>query len=1388
MPGRGHGRAGRGHRRARVGGPPPAGPVRRSIWPAMHPRLLELVEAHRSTHHLRQRPPPGRAPRHPAQRAGRRRRATSRRRREADAAASARAPRADELVKAHHGSLSPRAAAASSRTSSSGASCKGLVATSLARARHRHGRGRPRHPGRVARRGVAAACSASAGPATRWASPAGASSSPSTAPTWSRRRSWSQRMHDGLIEHTRYPRNPLDVLAQQIVAMVRARRVGGRRPRRAWCGASANFAELSDEVLANVLDLLAGRYPSDEFAELRPRIVWDRVAGTVRGRAGAQRLAVTSGGTIPDRGLFGVFLPDGTRVGELDEEMVYESRAGETFLLGASTWRIEDITHERVVVTPAPGQPGKMPFWHGDGPGRPLELGRAVGAFVREIRGRCPRPRRSTGLRTATASTSSPPANLLALPRRAGRGHRRRARRPHDRGRALPRRDRRLAGLHPLAVRRPGARAVGHGPAGPAGRAVGHRRRAACGATTASCCACPRPSTSCPLDELLIDPDEIDEHRRRRSCPTRRCSPSRFRECAARALLLPRRRPDRRTPLWQQRQRAADLLAVAASYPTSRSCSRPPASASTTCSTCRRCARCSPTCGRRQVRVVAGRHAAGVAVRPVAAVRLDRGLHVRGRRAAGRAAGRGAGARPRPAARPARRRGAARAARPGGARPTSSSSCSAWPTAAGPATPTRSTTCCALLGPLVALASSRPAPTRPTPRPRRRGRGSTQLVGRAPGHRRRPWPARSASPPPRTPPACATRSASPCPSGCRRPSPTRSTTRSPTWSPASPAPTVRSSPRQVAAALGVGARAGAAGARAARGRRAGWCGASSGPTARARVVRRRRAAPAPAPVAGRAAAARSSRSRPTALARFLPRVAGRRRRPAAASTPLVEALGVLQGAAVPASVLEADVLAARVARLPPGRPRRAVHRGRGGVGRAPAPLGAPRRPGAPAVPRPGRRCCVAPRRVDEAADRPVPVAEPVAATRCSAPTCADRRGASFWPDLVGRRRRPPASPTTTPPCSPRCGTWCGRARSPTTRSRRCARSWRRAGGARPRPGAVGAPLAAGRAPSAGAPTSAGPQLGSVLAASGPPAAAGRWSLVAPAARAPADGHRGGPRPALQLLERHGVLTREAALAEGVEGGFAGVYPVLKALEERGQVRRGYFVAGLGAAQFALPGAVDRLRAAREVGADAERQPPRRPRTVVLAATDPAQPYGAALPWPESAGRPARGPPAPSWCWSAASPSPTSSAAAGRSSCSPRPSTTRLGRRPRRHRRPAGGSAPPARDRPHRRRAGRRRRPTPTRCAPPASPTATGASSSAGAERRAGDTVPEGDTIHRTAARLRPALVGRPLVRFEAPRRLARGPSRARSSPVSRHGASTCSSTSTTAGPCRPTCA
>ncbi len=473
-----------------VSGPAAAGPARRSIWPAMHPRLLELVQAHRSTlifvnaRRLAERLAT-RLNELAAEQAGDGEATYT----GAEAVGTPPAPSSgggrgwgpdrgseatSELVKAHHGSISKERRLLIEDELKSGR-LKGLVATSSLELGIDMGAVdlvvQVESPGAVSR-GL-----------QRIGRAGHQVGEPSKGTLFPKHRSdlveaavVVERMHDGLIEHTRYPRNPLDVLAQQIVAVC-ALDEWPVDELKALVKGAANFAELSDEVFDSVLDLLAGRYPSDEFAELRPRIVWDRVDGVVRGRAGAQRLAVTSGGTIPDRGLFGVFLPDGTRVGELDEEMVYESRPGETFLLGASTWRIEDITHERVVVVPAPGQPGKMPFWHGDGPGRPLELGRALGRFVREVRAA---PAEQALERLADRNDLDPLAagNLLALPRRAGRGHRGGARRPHHRGRALPRRDRRLAGVRAVALRRPGPRPVGHGAAGPAGRAVGARRRA----------------------------------------------------------------------------------------------------------------------------------------------------------------------------------------------------------------------------------------------------------------------------------------------------------------------------------------------------------------------------------------------------------------------------------------------------------------------------------------------------------------------------------------------------------------------------------------------------------------------------------------------------------------------------------------------------------------------------------------------------------------------------------------------------------------------------------------------------------------------------------------------------------------------------------------------
>ncbi|HZH24432.1 MAG TPA: DEAD/DEAH box helicase, partial [Solirubrobacteraceae bacterium] len=193
----------------------------------------------------------------------------------------------------------------------------------------------------------------------------------------------AKRMREGLIERTVVPRNPLDVLAQQIVAIAASAETVAVDDLYALVLRTHSFAELGRAQLENVLDMLDGRYPSEEFGELRARIVWDRVGGTIRARKGARALAITNAGTIPDRGLFSVNLPDGRRVGELDEEMVYEARPGQVFLLGASSWRIEEITRDRVVVGPAPGVPGAVPFWKGDSVGRPRELGEAIGAFSR---------------------------------------------------------------------------------------------------------------------------------------------------------------------------------------------------------------------------------------------------------------------------------------------------------------------------------------------------------------------------------------------------------------------------------------------------------------------------------------------------------------------------------------------------------------------------------------------------------------------------------------------------------------------------------------------------------------------------------------------------------------------------------------------------------------------------------------------------------------------------------------------------------------------------------------------------------------------------------------------------------------------------------------------
>ncbi|HKH06898.1 MAG TPA: DEAD/DEAH box helicase [Acidimicrobiales bacterium] len=1241
-----------------VSGPAAAGPVRRSIWPSIHPRLLELVESHRSTlifvnarrlaerlatrlNELRLEGMEGEA------RGG-----------ENDGTS---VPEGEhELVKAHHGSLSRERRVQIEDELKSGR-LRGLVATSSLELGIDMGAVdlvvQVESPGAVSR-GLQRIGRAG----HRLGEPSRGKVFPKHRHDLLEAAVVVQRMTDGLIESTRYPRNPLDVLAQQIVAIV-ALEDWVVDDLAALVRRAAPFAELSDEVFEAVLDLLSGRYPSEEFAELRPRVVWDRVEGVVRARSGAQRLAVTNAGTIPDRGLFGVFLPDGTRVGELDEEMVYESRVGETFLLGATTWRINEITHERVVVTPAPGQPGKMPFWRGDGPGRPLELGRALGAFVREVRDD---PAAALDrLRTVHGLDERAAANVVSYLDEQGDAT---GAVPDDRTIVVERfrdeiGDWRVCILSPFGaqVHAPWGMAIknrladwwgtdveimwsddgiviripdtaeapaddegwwadeeptgGGAPGGPA-RTGGSR---------------PAADRGSVLEALTIDPDDVDELIVT-ELPNTAMFASRFRESAARALLLPRRRPDRRTPLWQQRQRAADLLQVASRYPSfpilleaTRECLNDvfdlPALREVLADI-----------RARRVRVVEveTEHAspfaqsllfgwiavymyegdAPLAERRAAALALDRDLlndllgadELRelldagaladlelelqcladGRRARdpdeahdllrrlgplslteldARCEGDGAEAW---AEQLEAERRAYRAVVGGAERLCAAEDAGRLRDALGVTVP-------------IGLPS---VFTEPVDAP---------LVGLVARFARTHGP------------FTAHQAAARYGSGHDRTA-------------------------EALAALEAGERV-VQGEFRPDGVEREWCDVDVLRQLRRRSLARLRHEVEPVDGA--------------TLARFLQQWhgIGSRRRGVDA---LADVISQLQGAPVPASVLESEVLPARLADFRGAdldalcTAGELVWVGAGSVGANDGRVRLVFRDRA-ALLVPG---------ADEAAEAPDGPVHTALLDHLGA------RGASFWSDLAGAVARaglPYDDPTVLAALWDLV--WAGLVTNDSLAPLRAfvGGKVRKAAGRR-RP-------AVGR-----------------LQRLGPPAGAGRWSLVAPLLD---------PRPsptelaharAAQLIERYGVLTREAALGEGVEGGFAGVYPVLKALEEKGRARRGYFVAGLGAAQFALPGAVDRLRAARSA---AERSPtapldgppsfaPAGPAVapaagrpsagagpgaggarggspgrdgdgadgrpgsgqaavdvVVLAATDPAQPYGAALPWPESGGRPAR---------------------------------------------------------------------------------------------------------------------------------------------------------------------
>src|SRR6266542_3290231 len=519
--------------------------ARASIWPSIYPRLLELIEQQRSTLIFVNS-----------------RRLAERLAQRLNELAEAKEPGGPLLVRAHHGSIS-REQRLSVEEALKAGTLRGLVATSslelgidmgaidlviqvesptsvssgmqrIGRAGHTvdavsNGKVFPKYRGDLLEAAVVV-----------------------------------RRMLDGAIESTRVPHNPLDVLAQQIVAMC-AVQTWSVDELYAVCRRAYNFATLTRPLFDGTLDMLSGRYPSEEFVNLRARIIWDRLQGTVVARGDARVVAVTSGGTIPERGLYGVFLGEGgPRVGELDEEMVYESRPGETFVLGASTWRIERITPQQVIVSPAPGEPGKTPFWHGDAAGRPIELGRALGEFNRTIVGM----QQDDALATLRADHRLDDLAARNLLKYLSEQKDTTGSVPSDRTIVVERfrdelGDWRICILTPFGgrVHAPWALAIG--------AAVRERLGTdlyAIWTDDGIALRLPEGLEDQPIIDLLFPEADGVEDMVVKELGGSALFASHFRENAARALLLPRRRGDARTPLWQMRQRAADLLNVASRY------------------------------------------------------------------------------------------------------------------------------------------------------------------------------------------------------------------------------------------------------------------------------------------------------------------------------------------------------------------------------------------------------------------------------------------------------------------------------------------------------------------------------------------------------------------------------------------------------------------------------------------------------------------------------------------------------------------------------------------------------------------------------------------------------------------------------------------------------
>jgi ATP-dependent Lhr-like helicase len=971
-----------------------------------------------------------------------------------------------------------------------------------------------------------------------------------------------RRMREGEIEETVIPRNPLDVLAQHLVSMAAMDEWKVDEVEKLVTSADS-FRELSREQLENVLDMLDGRYPSDRFAELRPRIVWDRTEGTIHGRKGARSLVVTNAGTIPDRGLYGVHLPDGRRVGELDEEMVYEARAGQTFLLGATTWRIEEITRDRVIVTPAPGAPGAVPFWKGDGIGRPAELGEAIGAFARE-------------------AVSREPDELAAeydLDERAARNLVSYLREQQQATRVVPsdetivvERFRDEIGDWRLCILSPYGGRV-HSAWGLALAAKIRAERDleadAIWSDDGIVIHLPDADEPPPADLVLIDPDELEDL----VVSELSGSPlfgARFRENASRSLLIPRAYPGKRTPLWQQRLKSQSLLEVARDFPrfpvileTYRECLQDVLDLPSLTELLRKLhsrqlslvevetPTASPFASSLLFDYVATHMYEGDtpnAERRAAALALDRDLlrellgqeelrelidpealeeveaQLQYRTEAGRAGDRDA---------------LQQVLRTLG--DLTAEECEERVEAGYSAA--------SMLEKLVA--ERRAAKVRVAGEERYIASEDAGLFRDALG----------VPPPPGLPETFLEDHPDAMRALVRRYSRTHG-----------PFPTV-----QLAGRYGVDPmpalreleREGAMvrGELLPGGSEREWCDSE--------VLRRVR----------RASLARLRKeveaADPTDLARFLPswQNVDAFRRAGAGIDRLREALVPLQGVAVTPKVWESDVLPRRLGAYSPSwldelcTSGEVVWVGAGARGRSDGRVALYFREDVRlAGPPPANAKLEAPEgEVHEA------IRERLAA------------GPSFWLDLLADLDHP----------------------AEELHNALWDLAW--SGGVT---NDAFAPLRAPRLRAVAPSERSGRRFGRRRSTAGA-AVQGRWSLTAPLFEgAPAAGPRLRAQAEL-MLERYGIVTRETVLAEGVPGGFSTLYGELGNLELLGTARRGYFVEGLGGAQFALPGAVERLRSLPR--ADGSH--------LLLAATDPANPYGASLPWPKLEGgrRPGRTP-------------------------------------------------------------------------------------------------------------------------------------------------------------------